>query len=218
MRCGSRAIGWLAFSLVIGNLNACGGRPGGLPISELQPAPTATVRPGDVIQIEFWQQPELTGERIVDRSGNIHLPLLRSVHVAGLDAEEVQARLTERYSDYYADPLIVVNVRLGVSVTGEVRQPARYTVDPAFNVLDVIGLAGGLLFDAKRDEIELNRGGQRYIIDIDRATLLTDSESLRLQSGDWIYVPRSFWTLQRTATYLSAAAIIISTIAIIDRI
>lgn len=217
MRCGRRSIGWLTCWVAVGLLTACGARPPGLPISELQPAPAAAVRPGDLIQIEFWQQPELSGERIVDRSGNIHLPLLRAVHVAGLDAEEIRARLAESYSEFYADPLLVVNVKLGVSVTGEVSQPARYTVDPAFNVLDLIGLAGGLRFDAKRDRIELNREGERYVIDIDQATLLADPDAFRLQSGDWIYVPRRFWTLQRTATYLSIAAIGLSIAALLAR-
>ena len=59
---------------------------------------------------------------------------------------------------------------------------------------------------AKRDAIELNRAGTRYIIDLDDALLYTEAERLRLQSGDWIYVPRRFWTLQRTLTYATIAA------------
>ncbi|UCC73863.1 MAG: polysaccharide export protein [Gemmatimonadota bacterium] len=200
--CTTRLAALLAAPLL---LNACSAGPAAAPLSELQPAPITTVRPGDVIVIEFWGQPELSGERIVDDNGLIHLPLLREVSVAQLSAEQIRERLTSLYGQYYTDPLIVVNVRLGVSVTGEVRGPQRYTVDPAFNVLDLLGVAGGLTYEAKRDAIELNRGGQRYIVDLDDALLAGEPERLRLQSGDWIYVPRRFWTLQRTMAYATIA-------------
>jgi len=188
-------------------LTACGGARTGVPLERLQPAPVTTVKPGDVVEIEFWGQPELSDERIVDDDGRIHLPLLRGVQVTELSAEEIRERLTELYGRYYTDPLIVVNVRLGVSVTGSVRSPGRYTVDPAFNLLDLLGEAGGLQNDAKREQIELNRGGTRYIVDLDAALLSTEPARLRLQSGDWIYVPRNFWTLQRTATYATIAVL-----------
>lgn len=182
---------------------ACSGGPVGAPLSELQPAATVTVKPGDVVAIAFWEEQGLSGEHIVDDNGFVHLPLLRGVHVADMSAEAIRERLTELYSEYYTDPLLVVNVKLGVSITGEVTGPGRYTVDPAFNVLDLIGTAGGLRYDANREDIELNRGGQRYIINLDDALLATAPEKLRLQSGDWIYVPRRFWTLSRTLAYSS---------------
>jgi protein involved in polysaccharide export with SLBB domain len=185
---------------------ACAG-PAGAPLAELQPEPITTIRSGDIVVIEFWGQPEVSGERIVDDNGDVHLPLLRTVHVAAMSAEQIRERLTELYGHYYSDPLIVVNVRLGVSVTGEVQAPRRYTVDPALNVLDLFGLAGGLTYEAKKDAIELNRAGTRYIIDLDDALLYTDGEKLRLQSGDWIYVPRRFWTLQRTFTFATIAVL-----------
>jgi polysaccharide export outer membrane protein len=194
-------------------LAACSSGPAGAPIAELQPEPITTIRPGDIVVVEFWGQPEVSGERIVDDNGNIHLPLLRAVQVAGLSAEQIRERLTEAYGQYYSDPLIVVNVRLGVSVTGEVISPRRYTVDPALNVLDLFGLAGGLTYEAKRDATELNRGGARYILDLDDALLYTQSEKLRLQSGDWIYVPRRFWTLQRTLAYATIGVLTITVIA-----
>jgi len=207
---------WLALAALLPGLGACGPRLG-VPLAQLEPQPLTTVRAGDVIEIEFWQQVELSGERIVDDDGRIPLPLVRSVEVAGLSAEEIRERLTERYRQYYSDPLIVVNVRLGVSITGAVRAPGRYTVDPALNVLDLLGLAGGLEYEANRTRIELNRGARRYEIDLDDALLATEPEKLRLQSGDWIYVPRRFWTLQRTATYASIAAISLAIASFLTR-
>ncbi|UCC48213.1 MAG: polysaccharide export protein [Gemmatimonadota bacterium] len=201
---------WLSLAAVLTGLGACGPPRLGVPLAQLRPEPLTTVRPGDVIEIEFWQQAELSGERIVDDNGRIHLPLVRDVEVGGLSAEEIRERLTQRYGQYYADPLIVVNVRLGVSITGAVQAPGRYTVDPALNMLDLLGLAGGLQYEANRDRIELNRDGHRYQINLDDALLATQPETLRLQSGDWIYVPRRFWTLQRTATYATITVLLLT--------
>ncbi len=212
-RSGACGAGALPVALATLVLAGCGGSRAGVPLEQLQSGAVTIVRAGDVIEIEFWGQPELSGERIVDDDGRIHLPLLRGVEVSGLSAEQIRERLTGLYREYYTDPLIVVNVRLGVSVTGSVRTPGRYTVDPALNLLDLLGEAGGLSNDADRDEIELNRGGQRYIVDLDAALLGTEPEKLRLQSGDWIYVPRRFWTLQRTATY---ATITVLALQVID--
>lgn len=212
---GTRSVGWMSTCLAVLVTSACGGGPKGPPISELQPMPVSVVRPSDIVIIEFWGEETLSGERTVDRSGNIMLPLVGPVQVAGLDAYQIQDKLIEFYSQYYAEPLIVARVRLGVNVTGEVRLPGRYPVDPAFNVLDVFGVAGGLTYEANTDEIEFNRGGQRYILNLSDAQLSEDPDALRLQSGDWVHVPRRFWTLQRTATYISLTSITLSVIALI---
>ncbi len=188
-----------------------------MPVSELQPAPVTVIRPGDVVHIEFWQQVELSGDRIVDDDGNIQLPLLRSVEVGDLSAEEIRVKLTEAYRQYYSDPLIVVNVRLGVSVTGAVNAPGRYTVDPAFNILDLFGEARGLDDEANTEEIQLNRDGQRYIINLDDALLHIEPAKLRLQSGDWIYVPRRFWTLRRVGTYATITVLLLTIVAFFTR-
>jgi protein involved in polysaccharide export with SLBB domain len=197
-------------------LAACGGSRPGLPLQELQPLPESTVRPGDAVVIEFWQQIELSGERIVDRDGFIHVPLVDSVHVADLTAVEIRDKLVGLYRQFYSEPLILVHVRLGVSLTGEVRDPGRYAVDPAFNLLDAIGQAGGLLYEANREKIELTRAGQRYIINLDDAQLAATPEQLRLQSGDWVYVPRRFWTLQRTLAYATIASITLAIITLLS--
>lgn len=212
---GARSVVLLIVGFAAFALSACGGGPKGLPISQLPPPVTSVVQPGDVVVIEFWGEETLSGERIVDRSGNIVLPLVGPVNVEGLDSYQIQDKLIEFYREYYAEPLIVTHVRLGVNVTGEVRLPGRYPVDPSYNVLDLFGTAGGLTYDANTDEIEFNRGGERYILNLDDAQLSTNPEGLRLQSGDWLYVPRRFWTLQRTATYISLISITLAVVSLV---
>ncbi len=180
------------------------------PIGELKPPNPATVRPGDVVVINFWQQPDISGERIVDDNGKIQLPLLFDVQVAGLSAEQIREQLTELYGQYFTDPLIVVNVKLGVIVTGAVDRPGRFLVDPGFNIFDALGLAGGENVEAKRSGVILYRDGKAFEISLNEAALATDPAKLRVQSGDWIYVPTRFFSLQRATVYLTIVVLGVS--------
>lgn len=194
-------------------LGACGSPTGQYepqPLGELEPPFATTVSPGDVVSIEFWQQPELSRDRIVDDDGMIQVPLLRGVKVEGLSAEQIREELTRLYRQFYSDPLIVVTVKLGVNVTGAVENPGRYTVDPSFDLFDALGLAGGLEFEGKQSGIFLYRGGSVYQIDINDAALATDPNKLRLQSGDWIFVETRFWTLTRIGAYATIAVLILT--------
>jgi polysaccharide export outer membrane protein len=190
-------------------MTACGGRPPARGLEALEPPGERGVRPGDVVEIEFWRQPDLSGEHGVDRDGRVYLPLVRGIEVQGLTAEQIRERLTDLYAQFYDDPLVVARVKLGVNVTGAVGGPGRYTVDPAFTLFDALGLAGGIQSDGKRSAVELVREGERYVVDLDEALVASHAESLRLQSGDWIYVPRRFWTLQRISTYGTVAVLIL---------
>ena len=178
-----------------------------VPLAQLEPPAPTTVRPGDVVVVRFWGQEDISGELIVDDDGNIQLPLLKDVRVEGLSAEEIRARLTEAYGEFYADPLLIVNVKLGVNVSGAVSGPGRFLVDPGFNIFDVLGMAGGERSEAKRSGVILYREGTAYEIHLNKAALATEPEKLRVQSGDWIYVPSRFWTLQRVSVLLSVAVL-----------
>lgn len=196
----------------------CGGqRPGVRGIESLEPPGSDGVRPGDVIDLQFWNQSDLDGAHSVDRDGRVYLPLVRSVELAGLSEAEIRERLTSLYREFYEDPLIMVKVKLGVNVTGAVGQPGRYSLDPSFTLFDALGAAAGMQHDGDRSEVELIRDGRRHIIDVDDALVTANAESLRLRSGDWIYVPRRFWTLQRVATYATITVLLLQIITIATR-
>jgi protein involved in polysaccharide export with SLBB domain len=179
-----------------------------LPLSA-QEAPTYGVKPGDELTISFYTSAgdeidEIAGERTVARDGNIFLPFLGTVEVLGMDAPTIRGFLVELYRPYFENPVIDVEVRLRVSVTGAVGRPGNFFVDPTTTLVDLLAEAGGaqeLAVQANArfadaSEVRLVRRGQAYILDLRPDGIDPTVVSMRVESGDWLYVPfasRSRW-------------------------
>src|SRR5262249_31862844 len=102
--------------------------------------------PGDRLTIKVFDQEQLSGNFIVDGTGEIMLPLAGKVNVAGLTIAEAQQLIQERFADgVLAQP--VVSVRLPeyrpIFVTGDVRRPGSYRFIFGASVKSAIATAGG---------------------------------------------------------------------------
>ena len=87
--------------------------------------------PGDGLQIELLDLPELSGRFTIGPDGTLYLPRLRALYVEGLTLEELRNFLTKQFSTYVRDqglctPSKVRMIR--VYVGGEVRRPGFYTL------------------------------------------------------------------------------------------
>jgi len=162
------------------------------------------VGPGDVLFINVNGVPEMgspvmpstskiQGNRI-DGSGNLHLPLVGSVHVDGQTLSEVETTLKAVYAIYMNDPWIVVEVATYKSqplyLIGQFRQSGTLYMDRPLTLLQGISEGGGLLDTANLSSARLVRGKQTLAVDL--YALLNggdQSQNIWLQSGDTIYVP-----------------------------
>jgi len=102
--------------------------------------------PGDRLEIDVYEEPELSGKFIVDGGGGIVLPLIGSVSLKGLTIAEAQTLIQNRLADgVLVQP--AVNLRLTeyrpVFVTGRVRNPGSYILIPGESVKAAIAAAGG---------------------------------------------------------------------------
>jgi protein involved in polysaccharide export with SLBB domain len=82
-----------------------------------------------------------------------------------------------------------------VTVTGAVRNPGVYPLDPTLTITDAIALAGGPAPDGKRDQVEIRRGGKVIVGDLRSDAVIGDSP---IQSGDQLYVPTRAWLTRNT--------------------
>jgi len=104
---------------------------------------------GDLIELNVYNVPELTTKTRVGNNGDVYLPLVDYVHIAGLTLEEAQAVIEKRYADggFLRDPHITIFVdeyaSQGASVLGEVTKPGIYPVIGDQKLLDLISAAGG---------------------------------------------------------------------------
>ena len=64
--------------------------------------------PGDGLQIELLDLPELSGSFSIGPDGTLYLPRLRALYVEGLTIEELRAFLTQKFSTYVRDPQVYV--------------------------------------------------------------------------------------------------------------
>jgi len=164
------------------------------PLDNAPVPPDYIVGPDDLVRVRVWGQVNFNANLRVDRSGEIYVPQVGSVHVAG-----------ERFSDL--DPMIRtavgkiyrnfdLSVQLGdirsiqVYVTGEARRPGVYTVSSLSTLVDALFASGGPSVQGSMRRVELRRGGTVVTtFDLYRFILAGDkTHDARLLSGDVIHI------------------------------
>jgi polysaccharide export outer membrane protein len=88
--------------------------------------------PGDSLQVELLDIPELSGIFSIGPDGTLYLPRLRALYVNGLTVEELRYFLSQQFKPYVKKPQLYVRPvgfrPIRVYVGGEVRRPGFYTL------------------------------------------------------------------------------------------
>ena len=173
--------------------------------SRAAPAPADGVnqvlRPGDMVRLRIWREPDLSGEFRVDEFGVAVFPKLGAVPVGRLAADSVRALLVASYSRFLQNPSVEVVFLRRVNVLGWVRSPGLYYVDPTMRLEDVLALAGGPTPDGNAKVVDLFREGERISAGLSQQLLVAD---LPLRSGDQLRVPQRSWFARNSAAVVAA--------------
>lgn len=174
--------------------------------------------------------PERNGY-LVDGNGNIHIPVVGKVHVAGLTRMEAVDQLSKTLEDYLKNPVVNLQImNYKVTVLGDVKNPGTFKIpNERLTVLEAIGLAGDLKITGMRKNIlvirDIDGKKTQYRIDLTKTEEVFASPAYYLQQNDVVYVEPNlnekvngtFW--RSTATiFTSIAAVILSTISILIRV
>ena len=159
--------------------------------------PEYVVGEGDVLHINVWKETEISQTVVVRPDGNISLPLVNEVAVAGLSPRQIQQLLTEKLRSILTNPRVTVSVAevrsKMVYITGEVGKPGAYSVASPLNVLQLIARAGGLNEFANRKNIYILRGSDkknRLHFNYKEVVKGKNSQqNIVLQPGDTVVVP-----------------------------
>jgi polysaccharide biosynthesis/export protein len=162
---------------------------------------THGVRPGDVVRIWIWREPDLSGEFPIDPRGTLILPLLGALEAGGKTGETLTEELRSAYARYLKNPSVQVTVLRRVAVQGLVANPGFYPVDATVSIAEVIALAGGIAPSGDPGRIRLVRAGRVVVTRLGPETVLERSS---VQSGDVIYVPEKGWLARNGGTLLWA--------------
>ena len=130
---------------------------------------------------------------IVDKQGNITLPVLGLIHVKGLTTDEIATIIRNKVAEEVKDPYVKVETSgFHVNVMGEVKNPQRIRVNTKrFSILDALAAAGDLTEYGRRDNVMVIRevDGQKSF---QRMNLMDNSifasPYFYLQQNDVVYV------------------------------
>lgn len=158
---------------------------------------------------------------LVDKEGNIELPIAGKVKVGGLSTSDAKEAIRQKVLQYYKEP--VVNVRLAnfkVTVLGEVLRPGSYLVaSEKATVLDALGLAGDMTIYGKRENVMLVRrdGDKQKMIRFNlNSTDMIQSPYYYLRQGDVVYVePGKGKAAATDASMVRTYGIIASTLSLL---
>lgn len=187
---------------------AAAGAQQGMPESAVQRAGQAIVEPGDRIVVKVFREPTLSDALTVDPRGDIVVPKIGTVRVAGSSILAVQDTLRARFARFLREPAVEVNVLRRVIVNGEVPKPGVYYVDiGTATIRDAVALAGGVSPYGHSSRVSIVRDGHRIEVeDWERSEL----PAADLRSGDQVFVGRRSWFALNLGTVVGAVGLLSS--------
>lgn len=153
------------------------------------------VMPGDRITVRIWGARSYDDVLFVDQQGNIFLPEVGPVKVAGLSQSALPQSVKSQLAAVFPENVnIYVNLQsaqpVAVYVAGNVPCPGRYAGGPQDSVMSYLDRAGGILAEqGSYRDIRVMRG-RRTIGRVDLYDYLQygDLPNIRLKDGDTILV------------------------------
>jgi len=117
------------------------------------PGDNYALGPGDQILIRAIDVEEIDNKQVlIDRRGNIDIPVVGKIQAAGLTPDQLEAALAQRLSRILVHPDVSVSVvelrSQPVSILGAVGAPGVHQLQGDKSLFEVLSMAGGLRSDA----------------------------------------------------------------------
>lgn len=164
-------------------------------MTDVPVGPDYIIGVGDKIVLTLWGSIEGKYELEVNRNGEIALPKVGTVVVAGVSYMQLQhvihSLLAKVFKDFELDVSIGKLRLIKVYMVGEVKNPGDYNINSLSTLINAISAAGGPTKNGSLRNIMIKRNGKLVeIVDLYDFFLKGDkSKDIRLQSGDAVYVP-----------------------------
>ena len=153
------------------------------------------IGPGDELRVRVWGQVNFQANLQVDRAGDVYLPQVGPVHVAGMPFSDLDGHLRKAIGRVYRNFDLTADIgqirAIQVYVAGQARRPGVYTVSSLSTLVDAVFASGGPSIQGSMRHIELRRGSD-VVTDFDLYGLLVHgdkSKDVKLLPGDVIFIP-----------------------------
>jgi polysaccharide export outer membrane protein len=159
------------------------------------------LQPSDLLNVQIFQEENLTRAVRVSQEYSITLPLIGKVDLKGKSLRQAEDFIRELYDrDYLVNPqvnvVVVEYAKRSVNVIGQVNQPGAvlFPQEQGLTLLDAISRAGGFSRLANRSQVKLTRTNadgknETYIINADDLIKGSSSNSWPLLANDIVFVP-----------------------------
>ncbi len=160
------------------------------------------IGPEDVLEITFWQDPDLDAAVKVRQDGMISLDIIGEIRAAGKTTSELERTIVKQMSRYNKaiSQAIVRVVEYGynkVYISGAVLNPGKYTFEEIPNLFTIINEAGGITEFGDLSRVLIIRGGpddsgQVEVVNVAEAIAEGRLNDLpKIRPGDAIEVSRA---------------------------
>jgi len=164
------------------------------PVDDM-PAPDGyRVGPGDSINLYLYGNEEIDAALSVNREGQLILPRLGPLSVAGLTFEQVKEVIEAKVASQLVATKAVVSLgklrAINVFLAGDVLAPGSYSVSGLSTVLQVLFVGGGVSEIGSLRNIQVKRRG-KVVATLDAYDILLRGDTsgdVRLASGDTVFV------------------------------
>jgi len=157
------------------------------------------IAPDDVLVLRVPQRQDLNRDMAVAADGTVTMPLVGSIEVGGLTAQEAETKIFQAMRRFYPS-LAEIEVTLQASdsqviyVLGQVGRPGKYNFIQSPSVWEAIREAGGPSGTASLDQVrivkDLAKGGGSRVVDVQHALEGGSVEKLpKLDPGDTVIIP-----------------------------
>ena len=174
----------------------CGGSHDNQRLNLPTPTETSVVGPGDVFSMDVVGE-QLPREYQVGLDGTVYLPYVQTVHVAGLDPQQIGQLIRKLLIEKQIlnDPSVIVQVKefnsRRVTIMGQVAKPGVFQYTPGLTLIQALSQAGGVTGIGNLDRVNLTRrvSGGSKTVELSISTIMEGrSPDIPLQSGDRIFV------------------------------
>jgi len=153
--------------------------------------------PGDELLIRAWGKIDMDARVTIDRNGQIYLPKVGALNVAGLRYNQLDGYLHSAIGALFKD--FDLNVALGqlrsiqIFVLGSARRPGAYTVGSLSTMVNALFVSGGPSATGSMRHVQLIRNNQ-VLTEFDIYDLVKRGDKSRdrpLLPGDILFIPPS---------------------------
>lgn len=157
---------------------------------------------------------------LIDKDGNIELPVLGKLAIAGITRGEAIELIKEKLKGYVVNPTVIIRIlNYKVTVLGEVKNPGTFTIpNERVTLPEALGIAGDLQITAERKTVlvirDVNGKKTEFVVDLTSKDLF-NSPVYYLNQNDLVYISPNRAKMNSSVVNPANAGIVISAVSLI---